>query len=167
LWISDCGLRSAPPLVAVCAVVVLAALSCAVARGQQPSQPDADDLADGLRLLEDVRDNVFSFDDPAFYWFCQYVRRQPATTNTAADEPPLPWRFLFERPSDYRGRVILVQGILQSRQTYELTNRPGVETLHQCELSDPTTRAICTVVSIDDPGEIPIRSLVRASGYFI
>jgi len=181
LRISDCGLRCAPRRTAAGAAIVLAAFSLVVAKGQQPSQPEAQippltassnaddtaDLAEGLRLLQDVRDNVFSFDDPAFYWFCQYVRRRPETANTAADESPLPWRFLFERPTDYRGRLILVEGILQSRQTYEVTNRPGVGTLHQCELSDPTTRAICTVVSTDDPGEIPIRSLVRASGYFI
>ncbi len=153
----------------------------ALAQVQQPSPTDpataspvtarnADEVADlteGLRLLEDVRDGTFSFDDPAFYWFCRYTLAKSDSLDAALNESPLPWKFLLERPDDYRGRVIFVEGLLQSRQGYEVTNRPGVGTLHQCELADPTTRAICTVVAVNDPGEMPFRSRVRAVGYFI
>ena len=173
MGLSDCGLRRTSRLVLACAVILVAPALCAVAQAQQPSSAAAEssagavDLAEGFRLLQVVRDNVFSFDDPAFYWFCRYVRERPETLDVATNGAPLSWRFLAERPGDYRGRAILVEGVLQSRQSYEVANRPGVGLLHQCELSDPTTRGICTVVVIDDPAAVPMRSLVRASGYFI
>src|SRR5262245_31260954 len=66
------------------------------------------DMEFGLRLLSGVRDNVLSFDDPAFYWFCRFVQRadgQLALEPTSIDAP-LPWKHLLERPGDYRGRPV-------------------------------------------------------------
>lgn len=126
-----------------------------------------DDLDHARRLLEGVRDQVFSFDDPAFYAFCRHLK------NSAGDEPPpasapLPWQYLLERPSDYRGQLVRVEGYLASRQAFRVEgDRRDVGVLFQCELSDAGTRGLCTVVVVSDPSDIPLRSRVRTSGYFL
>jgi hypothetical protein len=123
----------------------------------------------GRRLLENVRDNVFSFDDPAFYWFCRHVRNQTedGLPDLAEGGSPLPWKLLMERPRDYRGEPVVIEGVLRDRHAYELTNRPALGRLHQYELSEPGSRAVATVVAIEDCDQIPLRSLVRVTGYFI
>ena len=141
---------------------------CSAVFGQSSTRP-ADEWAHGLRLLQNVHDNVFTFDDPAFYWFCKFVKSDAdqAKYDVRSDHPALPWRFLLERPSDHRGQLVTIEGTLLSRYEYDVTNRAGAGTLYQCELGDPGTRAICTVVVIEPPGEIPIRSRVKTKGYFI
>ncbi len=146
-----------------------ALVSIASAQSEPPaagaSAPTAE-LAHARRLLEGVRDHVYSFDDPAFYAFCRFLK-QPG--REAAPPPePLPWSFLLERPSDYRGQLVTLEGQLRSRQPFRVEGeRRDVGVLHQCILSEGNTRALSTVVVIDDPGEIPIRSRVRAVGYFL
>ena len=147
-----------------------AAFGQTVSPRDDPSTSDAPgDLARGLALLRDVRDNVFSFDDPAFYWFCRFVRRDaPAAAYQISEtETSVPWRFLLERPSDYRGGLVVIAGRLLRRSQFEVTNRREVGTLYQCELVEAGTRAICTVIVTADPQAIPIRSWVRTKGYFI
>ncbi|HVP10499.1 MAG TPA: hypothetical protein VMV94_04835, partial [Phycisphaerae bacterium] len=113
------------------------------ARGQQ-SAP-AEDLTEGRRLLEGVHDNVFSFDDPAFYWFCRHVEQEADASlfSIRPDESPTPWKYLLERPGDYRGGLIVVEGLVQAIHAYEVSNRSGLGTLYQCELSEMGTRAFC------------------------
>jgi hypothetical protein len=130
-----------------------------------------DVLAHARMLLQDVRDNVFSFDDEAFYEFCRYVRHHapPAVSPIEASEPAVPWKFMLERPSDYRGRLVTIEGVLQARTAFEVSGpgREGIGTLYQCELSDRGTRSLCAAITVDDPQDIPIRSRVRAKGFFI
>jgi len=134
-----------------------------------PAEKKPDDLAYGRKLLQDVRDNVFSFDDPAFYWFCRFVKAdaQTARYRITAQDRAVPWRFLLERPSDYRGRLVVVAGRLLRRSQIEVTNRHGVGTLYQCELASAQTRGVCTVIVTDDPRSIPVRSMVRTKAFFI
>ncbi len=142
------------------------------AAGFQPTalpttRPPHDDLAEGRRLLAEVRDHVFGFDDPAFYWFCRYLAPAAGEPTSRPDAPLTPWRFLMERPSDYRGERIAVEGVLQQRVAFTANNRlPGL-TLYQSTLAVRDTRALATIVTIDDPGDIPLRSRVRADGFFI
>ncbi len=135
-----------------------------------PAQGE-DVLAHARTLLLDVRDNVFSFDDEAFYEFCRYVRHHapPVVFPIEASEPAVPWKFMLERPSDYRGRLVTIEGVLQARTAFEVSGpgREGIGTLYQCELSEHGTRSLCAAVTVDDPGDIPIRSRVRATGFFI
>lgn len=139
--------------------------------GQAVSQPgdSSEELAEGLRLLSGVRDGVFSFDDPGFYWFCRYARDHDARrVDEAGDsDAPISWKTLLERPSDYRGRRVLIEGVVQSFQAHDVTNRPGVPRLYQFELSNAGTSGFCTFVVTTDPGDVPIRSIVKARGYFI
>lgn len=137
--------------------------------GPVESQTDAD-YARCLKLLEGVHDNVYSFDDPAFYCFRNYVRDDPRSDRYDVRETDVlvPWQFLLERPSDYRGRLVALEGrLLKRHPPYELTNRRGGGAWYQCELGHPDTRAACTVVLIEDPGAIPLQATVRVKGFFI
>lgn len=129
----------------------------------------ADDLSHGKRLLEGVRDNVFSFDDPAFYWFRNYVRNDDvaARYEVSDGEEAIPWRFLLERPGDYRGELVVIEGRLLAKYEYDVPNRPGEGPWFQCELGERGTRAICTAIVIENPDAIPMRGHVRAKGFFL
>ena len=137
----------------------------AMVAGQTAPADSADPRAEGRRLLEDVRDGVFSFDDPAFYWFCRYVDSHEI--EAAADEAPVAWSTLAERPSDYRGQLVTIEGVVQSLAAHDVTNRPNVPRLYQLQLSSRDSAQLCTLVATEDPGDVPMRSLVRARGYFI
>lgn len=134
---------------------------------QRALQPD--DTAEGRQLLQGVRDFVFSFDDPAFYWYCRYVRRHAGQGlfEMGPADAPAPWKYLLERPGDYRGEPIVVRGRLRARHAYEVPNRGDLGVLYQCEVSDAGTRAWCAIVVVTDPSDVPIGSDVRAKGFFI
>lgn len=137
----------------------------ALATGQSAPADSADPPAEGRRLLEDVKDGVFSFDDPAFYWFCRYVDSHEIEAK--ANDAPVAWTTLAERPSDFRGQLVTIEGVVQSLAAHDVTNRPDVPRLYQLQLSNRASSQLCTLVVTKDPGEVPMRSLVRARGYFI
>lgn len=157
----------------LCAALQLAAAPALGQTSQPATAPSsaADPSLDpGIRLLSDVRDHVFSFDDPGFYWFCRYVREDANTAKYNADasnSDSVPWRFLLERPADYRGRLIRIEGRILRRSAYEVPNRAGVGRLIQCEIGERGTRAICTAVITDDPGDLPVGTPVAVRGFFI
>ncbi len=133
------------------------------------ARDDPDDLAHAAKLLDAVKDHVFSFDDPAFYWFCRYVaagKADEALDHEKSDEP-LPWKMLLERPADYRGKPVRIEGYVQTIQAFDVSNREGIGRLYQCELAESGTRALCAVICTEEPANLPLRSRVRAQGYFI
>ncbi len=143
-------------------------LMCGAIAGVAVAVPPTDELAEGRRLLAGVKDHVFSFDDEAFYWFCNYVRRHDATReDTDDDEAHTPWRFLLERPSDYRGELVVIEGTLLRKTSFDVPNRPGVGRLHQCELNARGTGAVCTVILTDEPQGVPIGARVRGRAFFL
>ncbi|MCG8406048.1 MAG: hypothetical protein MI923_12700 [Phycisphaerales bacterium] len=133
------------------------------------SNPADDELKHGRKLLEDVRDHVFSFDHPAFYWFRDYVKQDSEAKYVVRnDDPDLPWNFLLERPSDYRGELVTIGGkLLKRHPPYKLSASRGSGIWYQYELGQAGTRAICTVIATEEIEKIPIRSRVRTKGYFI
>lgn len=147
------------------------------------STPADSSLEHGLRLLSNVRDNVLSFDDPAFYWFCRYVTTpqgartlEGATGSLSASESTsnpthadgiTPIKFLLERPNDYRGRPVVIEGTLVAKWSWTVNNRDVPNPLHQCEIAVPGTRALAAVITTEPVDDIPIRSYVRVKGYFI
>jgi len=155
---------------------------------QSPAPTDERSIEHGRRLLANVRDNVLSFDDPAFYWFCRYVNTpaaeqdlaletRSATGTSSASEgaeaashaanTPTPIKFLLERPGDYRGQPVLIEGTLVAKWSWSVENRDVPALLHQCEIAVAGTRALAAVVTTEPADAIPIRSRVRVKGYFI
>ncbi len=147
------------------------------------SASTSDSLEHGLRLLSNVRDNVLSFDDPGFYWFCRYVTTpegsralkgatgsssaSESTNNPAHVDGITPLKFLLERPNDYRGRPATIEGTLVAKWSWSVANRDVPSPLHQCEIAVAGTRALAAVVTTESVDHIPIRSSIRATGYFI
>lgn len=154
------------------ALSTLTAASLLFAQPVTDEQAPADsavDMTEGRRLLAGLRDDAFTFDDPAFYWFCRWVRqdRDVSRYKPRSDEGPIEWRFLMERPGDYRGELVTIEGKLLRRESFEVPNREGVGRLTQCDLTRPGTRAVCTAILTDPGAEAPIGSIVRVRGYFI
>lgn len=127
------------------------------------------DTAAASGLFDQVVDGTFSFDDEAFYWLCAHVRSSAARQEllAAASELPTPIRQLMERPADFRGRPVVVEGVLRSREEYEIRARPELGRLTQLELSVLGSRAIITIVCIERLAGMPIGLPVRATGYFL
>lgn len=127
------------------------------------------DLEHGRRLLSAVRDHVFSFDDPAFYWYCRFVRADTDLDRyrPGTDEKPTAWRSLLERPSDYRGELVFLRGEVMRTHGFDVPNRPGVGRLFQVELAESGSRSVTTVILTEDPGEVPIGSRASVRGFFI
>ncbi len=152
-------------------IFVQAATGQPPATGKEPLLPPGDlNIHPCLKLLEGVHDHVFSFDDPAFYCLRNAIRDDPNPDryDVTDDDVIVPWQFLLERPSDYRGRLVTLEGTLLKRHPpYELPNRRGAGPWYQCELGQAGTRAACTVILIDDPAAIALRSPVRVKGYFL
>lgn len=153
----------------------LAALHCPQSRAtaDEPARdritPAEDSIEHGLTLLSGVRDNVLSFDDPGFYWFCRYVTRPDgySALKPINLDAPLPWKYLFERPGDYRGKPVVIEGLLVARSTWSVDNRDVPRPLHQCEIATRGTSALATVVTPDALDDIPLYSTVRVKGFFI
>lgn len=157
-----------PRASAIIAIVTLVAVSSANAAPPAAGSPP--DVEQGVSLLANVKDGEFSFDDEGFYWFCRFLREHPDVLERpdCATDEVVPWQYLMERPSDYRGRAICIEGrFLGEQPPYDVTARPGVGRLRQVDLGVPGSQAIATLVLVDPPPATPKRSLVRARGYFI
>jgi hypothetical protein len=148
--------------------LLVAAGLCTDATGQD-SRP-AFDFAAGQALLSDVRDGSFSFDEPAFYWLARRVKfaDPDSAFDITEDEVLVPWKYLLERPSDYRGQLVLIEGSLARK--YAWTSQGlgyDLGQLHQAELFDPRSRGFCTVVCIEPLDNVPVNAWVRGKGYFL
>lgn len=149
---------------------ILIAVAAIVGWSHEPSSgpassPSSISPVDVPALLAAVRDNTFNFDEPAFYWLVDQARREPGAVASSA---PLPWRFLLERPSEYRGRRVMIEGFVQSSLGYKIL-RNGVSFGHVCqtELADAGTRGLCTIVSTNDAQPAPLGARVRAVAWFL
>jgi len=123
--------------------------------------------AEAMQLLEDVRDNVLSFDEPAFYWLCRYVAAdEPAPYAVDSGDEPVPWKFLLERPNDFRGRPVLIEGVVRAVYAYDVENRPGIGRLHQYEIAQSGSQRIAAVVATE-PADVERGDAIRARGFFL
>lgn len=143
--------------------------SASPAEAAAPSDAIRTRLKEIQPLLDAVSDNVYSFDDPAFYALCLLVAEydDPLRDGPIADSDITPWRFLMERPSDYRGRLVAVEGRLQQCFEFQVENRLGGASLFEADITSPGTGATCTIITTEDIRRIPHRSWVRGRGYFL
>lgn len=162
-------------------LLIVATSAPAAARAQPPatapaqsepaSQPSMPDSAEGAALLAAVEDYTLHFDDPAFYWLLRRVREvdSPGAFAKRDGEVAIAWTFLAERPSEYRGRMVVVEGIVESCLAYDVTPRGGepLGRVFQLELSDGGAPRYFTLISATDERPVALRSHVRAKGYFL
>jgi|GEM_PF-1586000 len=129
----------------------------------------AEVLGEGRRLLADIEDYTFTFDHPGFYWMCGAVRSYPDLLNDEVCTDELtPWQYLLERPSDYRGRQVCIEGIiLQVKDAFRIAERPELGTLYQIELGQIGSNAVATVVLTEKPPASNRKTHIRMSALFI
>lgn len=151
--------------------MVIFALLFSLAPAQPPASGPAataayDDPDAGPSLLAAVRDDSFNFDEPAFYWLLRRAHREAG--ERAANEQPTPWRFLLERPSEYRGRRVVVEGFVLSSLEYEILREGrSLGKVIQTELSESGTRGLCTIVTTGNRQPLPIGARIRGAAWFL
>lgn len=138
-------------------------------RDAPPADP-ALDTRSGVALLSGVKDGTFAFDDEGFYWFCHYLRKNPdaLAASDCNEDNVVPWQYLMERPSDYRGQPVCIEGrFLREQPAYDIATRPELGRLRQWDIGVAGSNAIATLVLVDPAPGTRKRSLIRARGFFI
>lgn len=143
--------------------LVAAALLLAAAR--------ADELPESVRTeLARIEDFSFSFSQPGFYAVLEAVRaaRYPPGHESGA-EHVADWRALLERPADFRGRAVTIEGVVGRNAPWRRTDDPGPQhdPVWQLELARDGQPIACTVVLTADASDVPIGATVTVTGYFV
>lgn len=125
--------------------------------------------AEGRTLLDSIEDNTFNFDHEGFYWYCTFLKETPEVfSESECGSEPTPWQFLMERPSDYRGRTICIEGfILDVKPVFRVSQRPELGNLYQLEIGQPGSNAVATVILVEEPKTSKFRTEVRLPCFFI
>lgn len=133
-------------------------------------QPNGE-LPEAVRsALQTVKDFSFSFAEPGFYAVLNHVK-----TITVIPEESGParvvekWTELLERPADYRGLPITIQGVVGHNKTWRF-QQPEQEHLGQVwqlELSGVGQPLSATVILSENSSDVPIGALIRVTGYFV
>lgn len=155
-------------------LLVLATCHAGVAVGQE-SQPgsasgDPSELPPAvLAELDTLNDFAFDFDRPAFYALLRHVRDSPHPPGHAQDPVVVEtWRDFAERPRDFRGVAVTVEGVVGANRGYELIRHRDFGRLWQLELSGTQPQACaCTVICTEPADDVPLGATVRVTGYFV
>ena len=125
--------------------------------------------ADVRAVLAQTQDFAFNFDQPGFYAVLRHVKRDPRSPG--AVQPPIEvrdWRDLLERPNDFRGRPVTVEGAVgRNKNPYRLTEHPELGQLTQLELRRADQPIICTLILTEGAGDLPLDATVQVTGYFV
>jgi len=126
--------------------------------------------ADVLAALEGVEDFSFNFDHPGVYGLLEYVQNSPLAAGHARAPVAIEdWRLLLERPSDFRGEPVVVEGVVRRNSPWQYTgtHHPRLSRVWQLELSRPDQPITCTVILTHEAGDIPLGATIRVTGYFV
>ncbi|MEP0847352.1 MAG: hypothetical protein HRF50_11120 [Phycisphaerae bacterium] len=144
-------------------IVAAAVLLLAAAR--------ADELPASVRAeLARMEDFSFSFSQPGFYAVLEAVRDAPYPPGHEAEpEHVSDWHVLLERPAEYRGRAVTVEGVVGRNAAWELSDVPDPQrrTVWQLELARDGQPIACTVILTADASDVPIGASVTVTGYFV
>jgi hypothetical protein len=151
-------------------LVLLVALPFLAQHGLADAPPGRSELPPDLdQELAGIQDFTYDFDQPAYYHLLEFVQNRPHAPGFAAG--PLAvndWRALLERPADYRGMPVTVEGIVgRNKDPYVHARHPELRPVSQVELSRPDQALTCTIIFTQDVADIPIGSTIRATGYFV
>lgn len=118
-------------------------------------------------LLARVEDLRFDFDQPAFYALVAHVRSHPPPGHLGAATVVSDWRELLERPRDFRGHAVTVEGVVGRNRSLQLLSHPELGTIWQLELTSVTQPLACTVVLTSASDDVPLGATIRVTGYFL
>jgi hypothetical protein len=158
--------------VLLAAVLSLAGAYTIYAQTSGPASRPSDEpeLPEAVRgALSQIQDGAFNFDQPGFYAVVEFVRHSPHSPGFA--ETPVAvadWRDLLERPSEFRGRPVTIEGLVgHNKDPYTLPSRPDLGLLTQLELRRDDQPLACTLVFTGSAADIAIGARVSATGYFV
>jgi hypothetical protein len=125
-------------------------------------------------LLEDVKDNIYGYDERAFWWMVALVNRLPAEKLTpGADDLDLAYKRLMEQPSAYRGKPVTLSGVYMSVAPFRTVadaQRESGPVLYECTIREPPMDQkgpIATIITFEDPMKsLKVFDQVRVKGYF-
>jgi len=153
-----------------CICGLLAGLS-AVPTSAQTTQPaDVSTPPEVVAALEDVEDFSLSFSNPGFYAVLDYVHVMSGTPGLNHDAVVLDdWTALLERPADFRGLVVCIEGIVGRNKTWRLLQPRyrHVGQVWQLELRRSGQPTTATVILTENADDIPVGAEIRVTGYFV
>jgi hypothetical protein len=120
--------------------------------------------------LAHIEDFSFSYAQRAFYSVLDRVRQ---TGVAALDErEPLTiidWKTLLERSADYRGRAVIVEGVVGRNSAWKPLDerQQALGTVWELQLHRDDQPLICKCILVGDAGDIPIGARVTLSGVFV
>ncbi len=119
--------------------------------------------------LEQVRDFELSFSQPGFYAVLAWVKRVGVPTDGEAAQQVTDWRDLLERPAEFRGRAVTIEGIVGRNKSWRLLEPrwAWIGTVSQLELYDRQQPVAATVILTEPGGDIPVGSVVRLRARFV
>jgi len=128
----------------------------------------------GRDMLADVKDDTFSYDEPAFYWLIELLSRPNAERLTPGPgDENLPFEQLMATPSSFRGQIVTLQGVYARVSPWKVPVEAiarKVPTLYTCEIrEEPLDRLmpVATVIVLEDPmPHFKMGDEVRVKGYF-
>jgi hypothetical protein len=116
-----------------------------------------------------IQDFAFNFDQPGFYGVVEFVKqsaRSPGYLQTPIEVQD--WRDLLERPSDFRGRPVTIEGLVgRNKSPYTLESHPELGALWQLELRRPDEPITCTLILTGSAADIPLNDSITVTGYFV
>lgn len=158
----------------VCALgVMLATSGAALAQTSRHAEPE--ELPESVRTaLAGIEDYSLNFDQPGFYALLEYMQSSTARPGRIID-PSSDLRPMIERPSDFRGRPVIVEGTVGRNSSWVRTNVAGDESTNektrrpvwQLELTVRGAPVACTVILTEPADDIPIGATIRVTGYFV
>ena len=155
----------APAVTMLAQSLALPAGAPATQTSQPPGATVPAPLFDALRQIEDL---AFAFWTEPVQQLVRYVASQPLWPDASAAIRVERWSDLLERPADFRGRLVWIEGIVGRNRAWKPLD-PKLADLGpvwQLELWRRREPLACTVLLTDDASDIPIGATVRVAGYF-
>lgn len=144
-------------------------IGSAAAQTTAPATSPVSELPAALRqALDSVQDFAFNFDIPAFYGLVEFVKAAGQAPGFV--EAPIgvsDWKAFLERPSDFRGRPVTIEGIVGRNKDPFTTKYPQLGPLSQLELRRDDQPLSVTLILTDDARDIPIGATIAVTGYFL
>ena len=156
-------------------LTALAGSALAASVAGQTTQPatmpgaDWEVPADVRAEFAHAQDFAFNFDQPGFYAVVEFVKqraRSPGYLQTPIEVQD--WRDLLERPNDFRGRPVTIEGLVgRNKAPYTLESHPELGSLWQLELRRPDEPITCTLILTGSAADIPLNASITVTGYFV
>jgi len=162
--------RTLHPLWPLLAAIIASCATMAQTPLPADSQPTSELPANVQAALADIEDFSFSFVQPGFYALLEHLKtthRPPGLLR-----PPLPiddWTTLLERPADFRGLPLTIEGTVGRNKPWRFQQEPHrrLGTLWQLELARADQPLSATVILTNDASDIPLDATIRVTGYFV